>query len=174
MYYFKKQDKRLNTMLEIPAADIPGARDHFQVKECGENLKSIPEEELQKLSPEYRDYFARAEKGLDTKLTCDVLLLVASGKASNIVFLVNDRDYVPLFNAIQDLGGNVYLTALDSKQNIQKGLANLCDKYLTLNSELDYIFDIQPVAEPTQEIQEPITQVDLVSDDSLTPEQIAS
>lgn len=142
VYYFKKKDQRLNTMLEIPKSDCPGAKNHWQIKECGESVHAIPEEELQKIDAKYRDHFARAEKGLDTRLTCDVLMSVAAGKSSNVVFLVNDRDYVPLFDAIQYLGGNVYLTALDSAQNIQKGLANLCDKYLTLDNELDNIFGI--------------------------------
>lgn len=84
----------------------------------------------------------RAEKGLDIKLACDVLTLVSSGRVRNIIFLVNDRDYIPLFEAVQDLGGNTYLTALDSSQKIQKGLANLSDKFLTLDNELDNIFGI--------------------------------
>ena len=151
VYYFKKNDKRIREMLDIPKVIEPGQKDHWQIKECGESLSSIPEEELQKLSSQYRDHFMRAEKGLDIKLACDVLLLVSSSKASNIVFLVNDRDYVPLFEAIQYLGGNVYLTALDSSQKIQEGLANLSDKYLTFDSELENIFGItvqQPQTQP--------------------------
>ncbi|MCX6738073.1 MAG: NYN domain-containing protein [Candidatus Parcubacteria bacterium] len=142
VYYFKQRDKRLNTMLIIPEADIPGEKDHWRIKECGESIKSIPEEELQKISKQYRDHFMRAEKGLDIKLACDVLTLVSSGRVRNIIFLVNDRDYIPLFEAVQDLGGNTYLTALDSSQKIQKGLANLSDKFLTLDNELDNIFGI--------------------------------
>ena len=130
-------------MLEIPETKCPGEKDHWQIKECGESIRAIPEDELQKISFQYRDHFARAEKGLDTKLTCDALLFVANNRASNIVFLVNDRDYIPLFEAIQDLGGNIYLTALDGSQEIQKGLANLCDKYLVLDNELDNIFGIE-------------------------------
>lgn len=132
VYYFKKNDKRINEMLEIPKVIEPGHKDHWQIKECGESLHSVPEAELQKLSPQYRDHFMRAEKGLDIQLACDVLLLAASGRASNMVLLVNDRDYVPLFQAIISLSGNVYLTALDSSQRIQEGLANLADRYLNL------------------------------------------
>lgn len=148
VYYFKQNDKRLKAMLVIPETDMPGKKDHWQIKECGEGIKSIPDEELQKISEQYRDHFIRAEKGLDIKLACDVLILVSSGRASNIVFLVNDRDYIPLFEAIQYLGGNVYLTALDRNQKVQKGLANLCDKFLTLNDELDNIFGI--IRQPTE------------------------
>ncbi len=156
VYYFKQNDRRLKTMLIVPETDLPGKKDHWQIKECGESIKSIPEEELQKISEQYRDHFIRAEKGLDIKLACDVLIFVSSGRASNIVFLVNDRDYIPLFEAIQYLGGNVYLTGLDSSQKIQKGLANLCDKFLTLDDELDNIFGIiRQQTEPQILQQEP-------------------
>jgi len=151
IYYFKKNGSRIRNMLEVPDCKIPGEKDHWQIKECGENLKSVPEKELQKLSAKYRDHFARSEKGLDTQLVCDVLVLVSTGRASNIVFLVNDRDYVPLFESIQYLGGNVYLTALDSKQPVQRGLADLCDKFLTLDNELPNIFGIKiPKEKSTQ------------------------
>lgn len=143
VYYFKKDDSRIKNMLEVPDCQVPGKKDHWQIKECGENIKSVPEKELQKLSPQYRDHFARSEKGLDTQLVCDVLVLVSTGRALNIVFLVNDRDYIPLFESIQYLGGNVYLTALDSKQTIQHGLADLCDKFLTLDDELPNIFGLE-------------------------------
>lgn len=142
VYYFKKGDTRLKSMLDIPKANVPGSKDHWLIKECGQPLKSIPDTQLQKLDSKYRDYFARSEKGLDGRLTCDVLMLVATGKASNIVFLVNDRDYIPLFESVQALGGNTYLTAIDSSLHPQNDLAELADKYLTLDSDLNSIFGI--------------------------------
>lgn len=154
VYYFKQRDDRLSRMLVIPETASPGQKDHWQIKECGESIQGVPDSELQKLSEQYRDHFTRAEKGLDIKLACDVLLLVSSGRASNIVFLVNDRDYIPLFEAIQYLGGNVYLTALDSKQTVQKGLANMCDRYLTLDDELDNIFGISAEKKPEEVLQQ--------------------
>jgi len=141
VFYFKQNDKRLKTMLIIPDATNPGEKDHWQIKECGQSLKAVPDEELQRLSEKYRDHFMRTEKGLDIKLACDALILVATNKASNIVFLVNDRDYIPLFEAIQYLGGNVYITAL-CDHKIQPGLVNLSDRYLTLDDELDSLFGI--------------------------------
>lgn len=147
-YYFKQNDNRIRTMLVVPEAGIPGEKNHWQIKECGVSIGAIPDEELQKISPKYRDHFARAEKGLDIKLACDALLLVSTGRADNVVFLVNDRDYIPLFEAIQSLGGNVYLTALDSEQKIQNGLLEYADKYLTLDSDLENIFGI--VRQPPQ------------------------
>lgn len=140
VYYFKQNDSRLKTMLDIPDADEPGEKDHWQIKECGEAIDAVPDYQLQRLDPKYRDHFSRSEKGLDGKLICDVLMLVASGRASDIVFLVNDRDYIPLFESTQALGGNTYLTALDSTQKIQKKLAKLADRYQTLDSYLDKIF----------------------------------
>ena len=160
VYYFKQNDNRIKTMLDIPEADEPDKKDHWRKIECGIPIKSIPDEELQKIDPKYREYFTRQEKGLDTKLICDVLMLVANGKASNIVFLVNDSDYLPLFESVQALGGNTYLTALDSSQKIHKKLANLADKYLTLDSELDQIFGVvRQVQQPESQVlqQEPTT-----------------
>ena len=168
VYYFKKNDGRLKTMLEIPETDSPGQKDHWQIKECGESIKAIPDDELQKISAQYRDHFARAEKGLDIKLTCDILVSIASGRSSNVVFLVNDRDYVPLFEAIQYLGGNVYLTALDRSQEVQKGLANLCDRYLTLDDELDNIFGV--VRKSNQQPETP-TQTDITTNQVVDPVQ---
>ena len=158
VYYFKQNDNRLKTMLDIPEADEPGKKDHWQIKECGEAIDAVPDEQLQRLDAQYRDHFARSEKGLDGKLICDVLMLVASGKASNIVFLVNDRDYIPLFESVQTLGGNTYLTSLDGTQKIQKRLAKLADKYLTLDSELDAMFGIvrQPAQPEPQVLQQEI------------------
>ena len=164
VYYFKQNDSRLKTMLDIPEADEPSKKDHWQIKECGEAIDAVPDEQLQRLDAEYRDHFARSEKGLDGKLICDVLMLVASGKASNIVFLVNDRDYIPLFESVQALGGNTYLTSIDSAQKVQKRLAKLADKYLTLESELDAIFGVvrQPVQPVAPVLQEQITPDPLV------------
>lgn len=142
VYYFKKGDSRLRTMLDIPRADEPGKKDHWQIKEYGEAINAVPIEQLEKIEPQYRDHFTRSEKGLDGKMICDVLMLMANNKAENFVFLVNDRDYVPLFESVQALGGNTYLTGLDSAQKIQKQLADLADRYLTLDSELDTIFGV--------------------------------
>jgi len=142
IFYFKKGDNRIKTMLKIPKEDDPGNKEHWLIKECGQALTSIPDEELLKIKEKYRDHFTRSEKGLDIQLTVDTLLLVASGRANNIVFLFNDRDYVPLMEAVQSLGANTYLTALDSEQKIQKDLFKFCDKYLTFDSELRNLFEL--------------------------------
>lgn len=149
IYYFKENEDRVHRMLIVPKSEIPGLKDHWQIKFYGKSLKALPESQRQRLSPQYRDYFPRSEKGLDIKLACDSLVLASSGKASNIVFLVNDRDFIPLFEAIQYFGVNTYLTALDSKQKIGKELSTFCDKYITLDNDLENIFGIvkQPQAE---------------------------
>lgn len=169
IYYFKQNDIRLKTMLDIPESDEPGKKDHWQIKECGEAIDAVPDEQLQLLEARYRDHFARSEKGLDGKLICDVLMLVASGRVSNIVFLVNDRDYIPLFESVQALGGNVYLTALDSQQKIQKQLAKLADKYLTLDSDLDLLFGVN--REFTQIEQQTLQQDVIPPQSGLLPTQ---
>ncbi len=157
VFYFRKDDTRLKEMLIIPQVDKPGLKNHWQIKQCGEKIATVPQSQLNKIQPKYRDHFMRGEKGLDIRLACDSLSLVAGGRASDLVFLVNDRDYVPLFEAIQSFGANVYLTDLDSKSKIAKSLAELADRYLTLDSDLPHIFDVQEPTKnlPTQPLSQP-------------------
>lgn len=140
--YVKKGEKRIQQLLEIGSTNIPGNKSHWRIKECGQSIQSIPQTQLQKIDSRYRDHFLRAEKGVDIQLTCDTLMLAASGKASNFIFLVNDRDYIPLFESLQQLGANVYLTDLSAKLKMQKSLIDISDKYLTLDDELDAIFGV--------------------------------
>jgi len=156
-YYFKKGDKRIKEMLNIPKSDKPGEKNRWQIDECGEAVKSIPNKYLQKLPEKYQGQYRRSEKGLDIKLTCDALNLVSNGKVSNVVFMVNDSDYIPLFKAVQYLGANVYLTGLESKRKPQKDLAELSDRYLTLDDELEGIFGITKQQEQ-QKVQQVIQQ----------------
>lgn len=140
VFYFKKNDSRIKNMLFVPDTTIPGTKNHWLIKEYAESNRTIPENELEKLSKKYHDVFPRAEKGLDIKLVCDTLQLVATEKADNIVLYVNDSDYIPLFETLQNLGVNVYLTSIDSKKKINKKLAELADAYLAFDEEIDYIF----------------------------------
>jgi uncharacterized LabA/DUF88 family protein len=139
-FYFKENDKRLKSLLIIPKATIPGAKNHWKIVECGKSVGAIPDEQLQKLDPKYREYLPRAEKGLDIRLVCDALFLVSNNKASDIVLYINDRDYIPFLESAQNLGANVYLVGLDSRQNIQKDIASISDMYLTLDPYLNTIF----------------------------------
>ncbi|MBX4190994.1 NYN domain-containing protein [Candidatus Saccharibacteria bacterium] len=138
--YFKKGDDRIRKMLTIPSANSPNLKSHWIINECAQSVDAIPEEEINKLSPQYRDQAHRREKGLDMELACDVFQLVASNRVDSVVFLVNDRDYIPLFKALHRLGANTYLYALDKSQPIQKELADLADLYHTFESELNKIF----------------------------------
>jgi uncharacterized LabA/DUF88 family protein len=150
IYYFKKGDTRLKTMLEIPSASSPNLKSHWQINECAQSVSAIPETEISKLDPKYHDQFHKAEKGLDMELACDALQFVATGRIDAVVLLVNDRDYIPLFKAVQRLGANTYLTAIDSKQPIQKDLAEIADSYRTLDGNLNAIFGYTP---PPAEIE---------------------
>ena len=154
-YYFKKTDKRLKELLTIPKSNEPGTKNHWQIVECGETLTGgVPIEQIVKLDQKYRDYFPRSEKGLDIKLTCDALLLAATGRISNFVFLINDRDYMPLLDSIGSLGGNVYITALDSKEETQEKITNLSDLFLTLDNELPFIFELTKPEPPKQTLSQ--------------------
>jgi uncharacterized LabA/DUF88 family protein len=141
IFYFKKDDHRIDELLEIPKSFEPGKQDHWQIKKCGISFSSLPQEEILKLDEQYHDLIPRGEKGLDIKLACDALKLVMFGKADNLVFLVNDRDYIPLIESIQELGANTYLTALDSIRPVQKQLSEHFDMFLTLDSRLGSMFE---------------------------------
>jgi len=148
IYYFKKGDARLKTMLDIPSSRSPDQKSHWQINECAQSVTSIPDTEIQKLDPKYHDLFHKAEKGLDMELACDALQLVADRRIDSVGFLVNDRDYIPLFKALQRLGANTYITGLDAKHPIQKDLVDLADLYHTFESNLNNFFDYTPA--PTQ------------------------
>lgn len=154
IFYIKKGEARITQLLDVGATSVPGEKSHWRIKECGQSIRSIPESELQKIRPEYRDHFLRAEKGVDIQLTCDTLLLSMNARASNFIFFVNDRDYIPLFESIQSLGANIYLTELSSKLKVQKSLIDLADRYLTLDDELDTIFGVSTPSQnvPTQSL----------------------
>lgn len=143
-YYFKKGDKRIGSLLEVPVASTPGNQSHWQINECAEAVSRIPESEINKLDPKYRDQVHRAEKGLDMELACDVMQLVAGGRVDSVVFMVNDRDYIPLFRTLQRMGANTYLFGLDSKQPIQRELVKLADHYHTFDNGLKRIFGYKP------------------------------
>ena len=132
-YYFKQNDKRIKEMLDI---DQP--RDHWGIVECGISLPAVPDEELLKLSPPFRDHFARSEKGVDIKLACDCLSLAATGKIDSSTFLFNDRDFLPLIEAIKRFGCNAYLTSLGVKPS--QDLIDACDRYHSMDNMLSAIF----------------------------------
>ncbi len=142
-YYFKKGDVRIQELLSVPDATQPGGRDHWQIEECGVGVATIPQEQLLKLDEPYRDVYPRGEKGLDMRIACDALSMIANGRVENMAFLVNDRDYVPLFQAIQRLGGNVYLIGLDKAQKPHEQLAGLADKYFTFEQHREHLFERQ-------------------------------
>lgn len=150
--YVKKGERRVQELLHTGNISMPGIKSHWRIKECGQSIQSIPDTELQKISQKYRDHFLRAEKGVDIQLACDSLLLASNSKASNFVFLLNDRDYIPLFESLHGLGSNIYLTELSEKIKIQKSLIELVDMYLTLDEELDAMFGIaaEPQSAPEQ------------------------
>lgn len=147
VYYFRTGDSRIDTELTIPPRH--GQRGHWQIKQCGINLKGIkpvPAKILDKLPEEYRDLYPKAEKAVDMELACDALLFAASGRVQNFVFVINDRDYLPLLSSIQRLGANTYIAGLDVRQKVQESLLNLADKYATLEAYLPFIFDYAPPA----------------------------
>jgi len=144
-YYFRKDDDRIKKYLTI--SPLHGLHGHWQIKQCGYNLrrsKAILASELDKLSEEYRDIYPRAEKGVDMELACDALSLAAGRTAQSFVFLIDDRDYLPLLQAIQRFGANTYIVGLDIKQKVQDSILELADSYLTLEPYLYDIFDYRP------------------------------
>ncbi|HUB93923.1 MAG TPA: NYN domain-containing protein [Verrucomicrobiae bacterium] len=148
-YYFRTKDERIASMLTVPPPH--GQSGHWQIKECGINLrgmKPVPTEVLDQLPKQYRDLYPRAEKGLDMELACDALLLAASGRVQSFVFLIGDRDFMPLLTAVQRLGSNTYIAGLDVQQHVPSELLNLADRYATLEGWLNQIFAYTPQPPP--------------------------
>ncbi len=139
MIYFRKNDPRLASHFFTPKSNKPSAINHWKVVQCAEKNITIPKKELEKLEPKYQRIFPRAEKGLDIKLSCDSLFLISTQKADIAGFIINDLDYFPLLETIQNLGGNVYLYSLSSNEKIQDKLTDLCDIYHEFNGESYFV-----------------------------------
>lgn len=139
-YFFKRNDKRIESQLSIPKLDKTGAKSHWNIVECGEPTSSIPSCELDKLSPQWRDNYARAEKGLDMRIACDALSLAAMGRINDFVFMMNDRDYLPLLLAIQRFGCCTYITSFDTEAP-QGKLLKVCDYFIDLKDKLNTFID---------------------------------
>ncbi len=106
----------------------------WQIIECAQPIKTVPDEEIEKLDPKYRDAFSRAEKGLDMRLACDALSTAATGRITDFAFMINDRDYIPMLEALQRFGCCTYLTTLDSEPP-NKMLLDICDHYISLDQD---------------------------------------
>jgi len=141
-YYFKKNDPRIEKLLILPDLKIPGKKDHWRIIECGDPTDTIPEDQLQKLDPKWRDTYARAEKGLDTRIACDALVAAATSRANDFVFFINDRDYIPVLEEIQKLGCCAYLMGLDEAPP-QKKLLDICDRYGNMSQYLKILFHVK-------------------------------
>jgi len=133
-YYFKKNDERIDTLLAIPDIQVSNIKDHWQIIECAQPIKTVPDEEIEKLDPKYRDAFSRAEKGLDMRLACDALSTAATGRITDFAFMINDRDYIPMLEALQRFGCCTYLTTLYSEPP-NKMLLDICDRYISLDQQ---------------------------------------
>ncbi len=139
-YFFKKRDERIRSQLSIPKLGKTGAKSHWDIVECGEPTSSIPGGELDKLLPKWRDNYARAEKGLDMRIACDALSLAAMGRVDDFVFMLNDRDYLPLLLALQKFGCCTYITSFDTKAPQDK-LLKVCDYFVDLKDKLNTFID---------------------------------
>jgi uncharacterized LabA/DUF88 family protein len=133
-YYFKKNDKRIDTLLTIPDIQVSNIKDHWQIIECAQPIETVPDEEIEKLDPKFRDAFSRAEKGLDMRLACDSLSTAATGRITDFAFMINDRDYIPMLEALQRFGCCTYLTTLYSEPP-NKMLLDICDRYISLDQQ---------------------------------------
>jgi|TARA_B100002003_G_C14031831_1_gene497364 uncharacterized LabA/DUF88 family protein len=73
------------------------------------------------------------------RIACDALSMAAMGRLQDFVFMINDRDYLPLLDTIQRFGCCTYITSLDSKPP-QIKLLDSCDYYIDMKTNLDDIF----------------------------------
>jgi uncharacterized LabA/DUF88 family protein len=142
-YYFKKQDKRISNDLHNIEIERPDLKDHWAIIECGEPISSMPEGELNKIDLKYRDQCRRAEKGLDMRIACDALSAAATGRIQNFVFMINDRDYIPLLDALQRMGCRTYITSFGADPP-NKELLRFCDCYNFVDPNCSSILENRP------------------------------
>ena len=74
------------------------------------------------------------------RLACDALSTAAMGRITDFLFMLDDRDYIPMLEAIQRFGCCTYLTTLDD-QPPNKMLLDIADRYLPVSKQqLDRLF----------------------------------
>ena len=68
------------------------------------------------------------------RLACDALSTAAMGRITDFLFMVNDRDYIPMLEAIQRFGCCTYLTTLDDAPP-NKTLLDISDRYMPVRQQ---------------------------------------
>jgi uncharacterized LabA/DUF88 family protein len=133
VFYFPSGDTGIGDYISMPDFNNPGEVKDIQFKYCGRKLRrSAPFEEfvLTKVPEKWRGRFSKSEKGIDTEMCCDALLLAATGKLDRLFLLTNDEDFIPLCKRIKELGANISLIHLhQTKDSLSSKLREECDSY---------------------------------------------
>jgi uncharacterized LabA/DUF88 family protein len=138
VYYFVKNDRRVNEFIEIPDFTKPELVEDIQIKFCGKKITSFSKADdwlQEKNAPNYvKDSLYKSEKAVDTQICCDALLLLALNKLDRLFLYTNDYDFIPLCQAIKTMGANINLIRLNELR-VNRDLVFECDAFFTLSDE---------------------------------------
>jgi uncharacterized LabA/DUF88 family protein len=132
VFYFVQRDERLERLVALPDATIPGLMSDMRIEYCGKRIAQFAaaQEWLERNNapPNVRECLYRSEKAVDTQICCDALQLAGTGKLDRLFLYTNDFDFVPLCRALRQLGANVNLIRL-SERNTNTELAPEFDAF---------------------------------------------
>ncbi|MBL4752730.1 MAG: NYN domain-containing protein [Flavobacteriales bacterium] len=144
VFYFVKNDERVNQELIIPNFSEAGVVEDLQVKYCGKKIPSYKkaEEWLENQNaPNYvKDSLYKSEKAVDTQICCDALVYLSLNKLDRLFLYTNDYDFIPLCQSIKSMGANINLIKL-VQEKVNALLVKECDAFFALNkTELETLF----------------------------------
>ena len=138
VYYFVKDDKRIQEYIKVPDFRTPRLIEDIQIKYCGKKItqyKKAKEWLDFKKAPNYvRDSLYKSEKAVDTQICCDALVLLSLNKLDRLFLYTNDYDYIPLCQSIKTMGANINLIQL-TKLRVNSDLVRECDAFYTFDDE---------------------------------------
>jgi uncharacterized LabA/DUF88 family protein len=152
VFYFVKNEERIDNYLIVRDPAVPGPPGlvlDVAFKECGRQLKlsKAQKDFLDNATEEIRELCTKREKGVDIQICADALKLSATSNMDRLFLLTNDSDFVPLCEALKDLGTNVSLFHLSQVNQLNKELRQACDNYgVLIDNELEHAFDPTPFA----------------------------
>jgi len=146
VFYFVKNDKRVNSYIELPDFKKPGLIEDIQIKYCGKKINSYSKAEEwleEKRAPNYvKDSLYKSEKAVDTQICCDALVLLSLNKLNRLFLYTNDYDFIPLCQSIKTMGANVNLIRLNDTR-VNGDLVFECDAFFVFDdTSIDKFFGI--------------------------------
>lgn len=143
VFYFVERDKRIKELIKIPIFTKSEVITDLEIKYCGKRIilheRSKAWLETKKAPTYIQESLHKSEKGVDTQICCDSLVLLSLNKLDRLFLYSNDYDFIPLCRTIKTMGANISLVRLtDSRVN--KDLAQECDSLCAFNDREIYSF----------------------------------